>query len=385
MVTRRALLKGAAALSVAGAARGVFSPRAAGAQAAGLPMRIVNHTYRYTDADLRVAIVGTNIATGAQSYVTRDGALVPVSPSLTGPDGFADLSIPLGPGDTFVNLPRPLSGRAYVSVGRLPFRVVVDGGGRSALQYPAGWVPSDPSYGVLHDWIEFTHIDAGMFCNTTGVDMFGMPLAIDLVGNTTQTTGRLRPGGRDAIFRALAAQPGFERLVVPGLRVLAPGHGIDAGLFDPGYLAGEIDRAWATYGYRDLVVRTGADVRVGRVNGDVFDFSGGVAPIRRPSTRDVLFCDGALAAPNDGVTGPVAAVLAAALNRSTLATFPDQPVTDPSTYYRTPVTNHYARVLHEQTVDGRAYGFAFDDVADHASYIQDTAPRSITLTLTPFQ
>lgn len=384
MATRRTLLKAAAALSAAAAARGAFNPRAAVAQQAALPMRIVNHTYRYTDADLRLAVVGTNLGTGAQSYVTADGALVGVSQALTGPDGFADLSIPLGPGDTFLALPGPLSGRAYVSVGRLPFRVVVDGAGRPALQYPAGWVPSDPSYGVLHDWIEFTHIDAGMFCNTTGVDMFAMPLAIDLVGNATQSTGRLRPGGRDAIFAALAAQPGFERLVVPGLRVLAPGHGIDAGLFDPAYLAGEIDRAWAAYVDRDLVVRTGADVRVGRVTGDVLTFSGGVAPFRRPSTRDVLFCDGALVAPNDGVTGPVAAVLAAALNRSTLATSPDQPVSDPAAYYRAPVTNHYARILHEQSADGRAYGFAFDDVADHASYIQDTAPRSLTLTLTPF-
>jgi hypothetical protein len=34
--------------------------------------------------------------------------------------------------------------------------------------------------------------------------------------------------------------------------------------------------------------------------------------------------------------------------------------------------------------DGKAYGFAFDDVADFASYIQDTAPTGITLTLSAF-
>jgi hypothetical protein len=125
-------------------------------------------------------------------------------------------------------------------------------------------------------------------------------------------------------------------------------------------------------------------VRVGRTVGDALVLDGGVAPIRRPSTRDVLFCDGAPAAPNDGVTGPVAAVVAAALNRSTLATDADQPVTDPARYYREPVTNHYARILHEQYSDGRAYGFAFDDVADHAPYIQDTSPTSVTVVLTPF-
>ncbi|MFJ5306537.1 beta-1,3-glucanase family protein [Streptomyces sp. NPDC088350] len=40
--------------------------------------------------------------------------------------------------------------------------------------------------------------------------------------------------------------------------------------------------------------------------------------------------------------------------------------------------------MHAATADGRAYGFAFDDVADLASYIRDTAPTGIRLTLTPF-
>ena len=52
--------------------------------------------------------------------------------------------------------------------------------GGSALQFPAGWVSSDPSFGVLHDWIEFTFNDAGMFCNTTMVDMFSIPLSVSL-------------------------------------------------------------------------------------------------------------------------------------------------------------------------------------------------------------
>jgi hypothetical protein len=41
--------------------------------------------------------------------------------------------------------------------------------------------------------------------------------------------------------------------------------------------------------------------------------------------------------------------------------------------------------MHAASRDGKAYGFAFDDVADFASYIQDTAPTGLRLTLTPFQ
>ena len=40
--------------------------------------------------------------------------------------------------------------------------------------------------------------------------------------------------------------------------------------------------------------------------------------------------------------------------------------------------------LHAATEDGKALGFAFDDVADFASYIQDTAPTGLRLTLSPF-
>ncbi len=122
------------------------------------------------------------------------------------------------------------------------------------------------------------------------------------------------------------------------------------------------------------------------MRGDRFTFDG---PARvafdKPSTRDVLFCDGALAAPNDGTTGPVAAVLGAGFNRSTLLSHPEQPTADPARFYLTELTNHYSQAMHAATEDGKAYGFAFDDVADFASYIQDTAPTALRLTLTPFE
>jgi len=142
---------------------------------------------------------------------------------------------------------------------------------------------------------------------------------------------------------------------------------------------------WSTYTGRDLRVTTNAGTFTGRVRGDRFTFDGPAqVSFGKPSTRDVLFCDGALAAPNDGTTGPVAAVLGAGFNRSTLLSHPDQPTTDASVFYRTELTNHYAKAVHSATEDGRAYGFAFDDVADFASYIQDTAPTGLRLTLSAF-
>jgi hypothetical protein len=142
---------------------------------------------------------------------------------------------------------------------------------------------------------------------------------------------------------------------------------------------------WNTYASRDLRVTTNAGTFTGRVRDGRLAFSGPAeVSFARPSTRDVLFCHGALAAPNDGITGPVAAILGAAFNRTTLAAHPDQPTGDPAGFYRNDPVHAYSRAMHEAAVDGKAYGFAFDDVGGFASYIQDGAPQSVTLTLTPF-
>jgi hypothetical protein len=333
-------------------------------------------------------VLGTDPA-GRQGHATADGTFVPCAPSDNGANGYTDYAIPLSDsGDTTITLPK-MSGRIYFSLGdRLRLKVVVDGDGKPALQYPAGWVSTDPNYTVLHDWIEFTYNDSGMFCNTTMVDMFSVPLQIRLTGARTQTTGTLTDGGRDAIFAGMAARPDFAPLIVGDkLRITAPGHGIEAGIFPAGYYDGYIDDVWNRYRRTPLTVTTDAGTFTGTVTGDRLTFTGGgrtPAPIARPSTRDVFFCAGALAAPNDGVTGPVAAILGAAFNRSTLLGSATQPVTDPARFYQEAVTNHYAQVMHAHSADGRAYGFPFDDVSGFASYIQDGAPTAMTVTLTPF-
>jgi hypothetical protein len=384
-MTRRALLGagvGVAAVSVPVIASALTSRASA---ATGLPMTIVNQTGTFANNQIRLYVVGTDPG-GRQGYVRQNGVFTPCALSDNGPDGFADLSLPLAStGTTTLTLPA-MSGRVYFAVNApLKFKVVADGAGRAALQFPAGWVDGDPSFNVLHDCWEFTYNDAGMFCNTTMVDMFSIPMALRLTGSSDQSTGTLTAGGRDRIFAAMAAQPGFSNLVIGDkLRVIAPGHGIAANRFSSTYFDGYVEEVWNKYATTDLRVTTNSGLYTGRVSGGKLVFDRGVAPFSKPTTSNVLFCDGALAAPNDGVTGPVAAVLGAGFNRSVLVSTPNEPVTDPGAYYKTTVSNHYSRIIHENVADGRAYGFAFDDVADHASYIQDTKPSGITVTLTPF-
>ncbi|MFF9408474.1 glycoside hydrolase family 64 protein [Streptomyces anandii] len=354
------------------------------AAAGALPLTIVNNSGSFGNTSVHVYIVGNQ--DGRQVRVTPDGGLAPIALSDNGADGFTDYAISLaGSGETRLSLPQ-MSGRIYVSLGqKLKFKAVTDGNGNAALQYPAGWVSSDPSFAVLHDCAEFTYNSSGMFCNTTMVDMFSVPMSIRLTGAKDQTTGTVRTGGRAAAFAAVRKVEEFAKLVVGDTRIIAPGHGLDAGLFAKDYFAPYIDQVWSTCTGKDLKVTTDAGTFTGRVRGGRLTFDGPASvSFDKPSTRDVLFCDGTLAAPNDGRTGPVAAVLGAGFNRSTLLSPAAQPVTDAASFYGAPITNHYAKAMHAATEDGRAYGFAFDDVADFASYIQDTAPTGIRLTLTPF-
>lgn len=381
-----AVLAGCAGAPVGGPATGSPpSTRGPGraVRAGEVPLTVRNDTRRFRDDEVWVHVVGTDLVTGGQVWVDRDGQARPIALGDTG-YGTRLSELPVVP------LPR-MSGRVYVSVGGpIPFRVVgtPDGVG---LQHPAGWVSTDPSFGLLHDFVELTNGDTGLWCNTTMVDMFGLPLQLEVVGSGTQSTGAVVEGGRARVLGALAALPAWSGLVVDDLRVIAPGHGIDAGRFAPDHLDAYVAACWDRYRSEDLVVTTDAGTAVGRVEGDgAMAFrrdgvGGAIARIARPTTRDVLFCNGALAAPNDGVTGPIAAVLGAALNRSTLLGHPRQPTTDPATFHPAGVaTNDYVRVLHEVTADGRAYGFPFDDVAERAPLVHDPAPTGLTLTLTPW-
>lgn len=376
----------AAAFPVTGESLGLLRPAAANA-AALLPVGIVNRTGNYADENVWIHVVGTDLGTGRLGHVTPEGTFHAASTSDNGADGIAHWGVRLSDARTVTMPAGGMSGRIYVSLGQeIPFRVVGTAGGAGVVQ-PVGWVSGDPTFSVFHDYFEFTWQNGSMYCNSTQVDMFSIPIAIQLQGARNQTIGVVRDGGRSAFFDRMRATEGFADLVVDDVRVIAPGHGIDVGRFSGTYLDGYVRESWDAYTQRDLLVDANAARYTLRTSGDVMTATrvggGQVAQFRLPSTRDVFYCDGNLAAPNDGVVGPIAAVLGAALNRSTLRDFGTQPTTDPSGFYRQTRTNHYAAVLHDVHTDGKAYGFPFDDVGSFASYIEDGAATSCTLTIGP--
>jgi hypothetical protein len=392
-LSRRSFLgaAGVAALGVPlaagtiGSSLGAFGlGRVPGASAAGttLPVSIVNNSGSYANSNVYVSVVGTDLTTNAQGHVDPSGTFHPASP---GEDGSAWNTLLSDAGT--VNLPADgMSGRIYLSFGGpVPWSVVGTAGGAGIVQ-PAPWVSSDASYDLLHDFFEFTWQNGAMYCNSTQVDMLSVPIGINLVGAQNQTVGVVQSGGRETFFNQMRNTDGFSDLVVNDLRVIAPSHGIDSGLFSSTYLDGYIADAWNAYTGKDLTVTANNQTYTLRTSGSTMTATQNgnqVASFQLPSTSNVLYCNGNLAAPNDGVTGPIAAVLGAALNRTTLRDYASQPTTDPSTFYQQPQTNFYAAGLHQIHTDGKSYGFAFDDVGSFASYIQDSAATACTLTIEP--
>ncbi|OJF12096.1 glycoside hydrolase family 64 protein [Couchioplanes caeruleus] len=360
-----------------------------------LPVTVTNNTGRGEAVHLYV--IGINLNTNRLGYVTKSGAFTPWPAGSIPPSPAPDASI-AGPGNggaTTLQFPRGFSGRVYFSLGeRLKFFLTPDG-----LVQPAPWAAGDPNRNILFDWSEFTYNDAGLWLNSSQVDMFAVPHAVTVTGanGVTAKTGEPVNNGRNAVINGIKAQPGWGNTVYTRpdgtvLRVLAPGKAAQAGLMSANYLDSYIASAWNAYTGKTLTVVPFADQPntryFGRTSGNVMNFTNSagqrVASFNRPSTASVWGCDGDLPAPNDLVVGPISRTLCAALNRGTLGTIDTQPSTNAAQFYQNSPTNQYAKIIHQHMADGKAYAFAFDDVGAFESLVHNGDPRAAGLILTPF-
>ncbi|WP_434587624.1 glycoside hydrolase family 64 protein [Streptomyces sp. A5-4] len=370
---------------------------AAPAQAvpATVPLQITNNSGR--SDPIYIYNLGTQLSTGRQGWADANGTFHPWPAGGNPPTPAPDASI-AGPanGQTrTIQMPK-FSGRVYFSYGqKLVFKVTTGG-----LVQPAVQNPSDPNRNILFNWSEYTLNDSGLWLNSTQVDMFSAPYSVGVrpVGGAVKTTGRLKPGGYNAFFSALRGQPGGWGGLIQTrpdgtvLRALAPGHGIESGALPTSVMDDYINRVWSRYSSSTLTVTPFANQPntkyFGRVSGNVMNFTNGsgavVTSFQRPDADSIFGCYKRLDAPNDLVRGPISRTLCAGFNRSTLLTNPNQPDASSANFYQDVVTNHYARKIHQQMVDGKAYGFAFDDVGAHESLVHDGNPQQALISLDPF-
>ncbi|MFJ5774172.1 glycoside hydrolase family 64 protein [Streptomyces sp. NPDC093094] len=392
---RSRLLPLGAAAALLGTLLAVGGPSTADAAVpATIPLKLTNNSGR-GDA-VHVYVLGTNLTTGRQGWADAGGAFHDWPAGGNPPTPAPDASIP-GPAagqSKTIRIPK-LSGRIYFSYGqKLVFKLTTGG-----LVQPAVQNPTDPNRNILFNWSEYTLNDSGLWINSTQVDMFSVPYTVGVQrsNGSTANTGRLKPGGYNGVFSALRAQPGgWGNLVQTRsdgtvLRALSPAYGLETGALPANVLGDYVNRVWQKYATTTLTVTPFADQPntryFGRVSGNVMNFTNSsgavVTSFSKPDAASVFGCHRLLDAPNDAVRGPISRTLCAGYNRSTLLTNPNQPDTSSAGFYRDAVTNHYARVIHERTEDGKAYAFAFDDVGQHESLVHDGNPLQAYLTLDP--
>jgi Beta-1,3-glucanase len=358
-----------------------------------IPLTVTNNSGR--GGAVYLYDLGTLLATGQQGWADGGGAFhawpAGGNPPTPAPD--ASIAGP-GPGQSVtIRIPK-FSGRVYFSYGqKLVFKLTTGG-----LVQPAVQNPSDPNRNILFNWSEYTLNDSGLWINSTQVDMFSAPYAVGVQSSSgTQTTGHLKSGGYNAVLNDLRGHSGgWGGLIQTApdgsvLRALAPGHGIETGALSNGVLDDYVNRVWQKYTTSTLTVTPFADQPgtkyFGRVSGNVMNFTNSsgavVTSFQKPDADSIFGCYKLLDAPNDLVRGPISRTLCAGFNRSTLLVNPNQPDTSGASFYQDAVTNQYARAIHAQMVDGKAYAFAFDDVGNHESLVHDGRPQSATLTLDP--
>ena len=269
--------------------------------------------------------------------------------------------------------------------------------------WPAGGNPPvpAPNANILFDTSEFTFNDAGLWLNSSQVDFFSIPHAVTVTNGAGQSkrTGDVVDDGRNKVINAIKAQPGWEKSVVTRsdgtvLRVLAPGKAADAGLFRADYLDSYINSAWNAYTSRTLTVvpREAEPNRkfIGRTVGNVMRFTDSsgaeVATVDKPSTANVWGCDGVFNAPNKPpfIQSEIKRTVCTALVRGTLGTSSVEPVVDSGAFYKNSAPNHYSRIVHANMADGKAYGFAYDDVGHFESLVHDGDPQSASIIMSPF-
>ncbi|MFJ2158672.1 glycoside hydrolase family 64 protein [Streptomyces sp. NPDC087856] len=361
---------------------------------ATIPLKITNNSGR-GDA-VYIYDLGTNLATGQQGWADANGTFHAWPAGGNPPTPAPDASIP-GPaaGQTStIRIPK-FSGRIYFSYGqKLVFKLTTGG-----LVQPAVQNPTDPNRNILFNWSEYTLNDSGLWINSTQVDMFSAPYAVGVQRSdgSTATTGHLKAGGYTNFFNALRGQPGgWANLIQTRsdgtvLRALSPGYGVETGALPSTVMDDYINRVWTKYSSSTLTVTPFANQPntkyYGRVSGNVMNFTNSsgavVTTFQKPDAASIFGCYKYLDAPNDLVRGPISRTLCAGFNRSTLLVNPNQPDTSTANFYQDVVTNHYARKIHAQMADGKAYAFAFDDVGNQESLVNDGNPQQAYLTLDP--
>jgi beta-galactosidase len=360
---------------------------------------------KYTDDQIFVAVIGRDPKTQVFSWVKPDGTITAAAVEDNDGPGHLTKNGQNYPNYFFtlaqaklLKLPMMDSGRIFVSVGEPMYIKILKAADNSiGFAGPNPLNGTDPNIGVYYDWYEFTWNDNAIFINTTQVDQFSIPLSLDVFGGDktrheasgiTQTRAQIFAEYNQEVpaeFQLTEANP---------IRILAPGKAsFDANQPNAHYFDSYIDKSWTYYQNHVLEMTIGNKQFEGTVIDGVLTFihtnwadtkeanepEGMLFKVQKPTTQAVLEGKDQLASSTDpwGVEGQLEAQICAAFNRHVM----EDTTTwkDAASFYLQAPANYYSRFWHTHGVNGKAYGFAYDDVSDQSSTLIETQPEHLEL------
>lgn len=328
---------------------------------------------------------------GATMFLTRSGTwFYPVVAEDAGSSSIdqALISIPIAEQTNVFTLTIQdcvVSGRIWISLGQLPFRVAASDSGSPYLVPPSVLDSTNTSNTVDWGFVELTYTDRdGLYANLSFVDFVGLILSLTLTleqGDVQKVVG-LASDGVYSVCEQLRQQSRMDGLPWDQLCVTAPSgrplRVLSPNLFESahpgamqGYYAPYVNQTWSKYTSRDLVIDTQSSMgsvtcRVGQDG--LLSCGGDNRGYARPSASDIWSCSTgpfAILADDNAVHRSVVPRLCAAFTRSTLLIEggETQPAVDRKRYYPGKITNHYSRAVHQCQLDGKGYSFPYDDVS----------------------
>ena len=373
-----------------------------------MTMQFINRTGgEWDDSQIYITILARNEAQ-QWCWVKPNGTLQPMSLADNGAlvkNGrqCANYSFKLSDIEGFQLPSYVSSGRAFVTIGEpLYITVNIDGNGQVAYAAPDLNNSTDPNNDVYFDWYEFSvapaswepGVPTGFWGNTTQVDQLSIPL-LARVYEKGQNGEAILIGengiaeSRASLWSAWVNEvPSEFRALLGNYRINAPCKDPDGfGLNAPhsNYFDAYVNQIWDLYRTKDLVFNMFWNGQYyeyhGRVQGDAFVFSrpgreNFIAVARKPNVTEIFEASGVLATGNTE-EGAIQARIAAAFNRHVMED--TSKWTDSSSFYRVAPCNYYAKFMHDHSVNGKAYGFAYDDVGDFSGLIWSYNARAVVI------
>ncbi len=249
--------------------------------------------------------------------------------------------------------------------------------------------PSDPNINTVFDWMEFDEGSDYIYCNTTQVNMFGIPYTMGLynVGGGLNGASGIADCTSDIVNKYKAYMnsiPGasiFNSLVGP-VRIVAPADGtFAAGAANGTYFDSYISQLWTEYKSTPLVISTGGKSYSGTTTGPgsqmTFTGPGGPYHVGYPTTQDALAASGVFATGNPTELA-LEVVMAAGINRHVLDNAAN--LNNPAAFYQTAPCNYYSAFFHTVNLNNLAYGFPYDDDDNQSDLLVSTNARALAVT-----